>query len=51
VKLTRFLSGAVSGEQRMIGSFTDFPEVLEFINAHSATGDRSCPGSLSHNYH
>jgi hypothetical protein len=51
MKLMRFLRGAVSGEQHMIGSLTDIPEVLEFINAHSATGDRSCPGSLSHNYH
>jgi rhamnose utilization protein RhaD (predicted bifunctional aldolase and dehydrogenase)/NAD(P)-dependent dehydrogenase (short-subunit alcohol dehydrogenase family) len=44
VKLMPFLRGAVSGEQRMIGSFT---EVLEFINAHSAAElahlGTSCP--------
>jgi len=47
VKLMPFLRGAVSGEQRMIGSFTDIPEVLEFINAHSAAElahlGTSCP--------
>jgi rhamnose utilization protein RhaD (predicted bifunctional aldolase and dehydrogenase)/NAD(P)-dependent dehydrogenase (short-subunit alcohol dehydrogenase family) len=47
VKLMPFLRGAVSGEQRMIGSFTDISEVLEFINAHSAAElahlGTSCP--------
>jgi rhamnose utilization protein RhaD (predicted bifunctional aldolase and dehydrogenase)/NAD(P)-dependent dehydrogenase (short-subunit alcohol dehydrogenase family) len=47
VKLMPFLRGAVSGEHRMIGSFTDIPEVLEFINAHSAAElahlGTSCP--------
>jgi rhamnose utilization protein RhaD (predicted bifunctional aldolase and dehydrogenase)/NAD(P)-dependent dehydrogenase (short-subunit alcohol dehydrogenase family) len=47
VKLMLFLRGAVSGEHRMIGSFTDIPEVLEFINAHSAAElahlGTSCP--------
>ena len=47
VKLMPFLRGAVSGEQRMIGSFTDIPEVLEFIDAHSAAElahlGTSCP--------
>jgi rhamnose utilization protein RhaD (predicted bifunctional aldolase and dehydrogenase)/NAD(P)-dependent dehydrogenase (short-subunit alcohol dehydrogenase family) len=47
VKLMPFLRGAVSGEQRMIGSFTDIPEVLDFINAHSAAElahlGTSCP--------
>jgi len=36
VKLMPFLRGSVSTGQRMIGSFTDIPEVLEFINSHSA---------------
>jgi rhamnose utilization protein RhaD (predicted bifunctional aldolase and dehydrogenase)/NAD(P)-dependent dehydrogenase (short-subunit alcohol dehydrogenase family) len=47
VKLMPFLRGAVSGELRMIGSFTDIPEVLEFINSHSAAElahlGTSCP--------
>jgi rhamnose utilization protein RhaD (predicted bifunctional aldolase and dehydrogenase)/NAD(P)-dependent dehydrogenase (short-subunit alcohol dehydrogenase family) len=47
IKLMPFLRGAVAGEQRMIGSFTDIPEVLEFINAHSAAElahlGTSCP--------
>jgi rhamnose utilization protein RhaD (predicted bifunctional aldolase and dehydrogenase)/NAD(P)-dependent dehydrogenase (short-subunit alcohol dehydrogenase family) len=36
VELMPFLRGSVSSGQRMIGSFTDIPEVLEFINSHSA---------------
>src|SRR6202162_2915120 len=35
-KLMPFLRGHVSNQQRMIGSFTDIPEILEFINSHSA---------------
>jgi rhamnose utilization protein RhaD (predicted bifunctional aldolase and dehydrogenase) len=35
-KLMPFLRGQVSSQQRMIGSFTDIPEILEFINSHSA---------------
>ncbi|HTZ59630.1 MAG TPA: bifunctional rhamnulose-1-phosphate aldolase/short-chain dehydrogenase [Acidobacteriaceae bacterium] len=46
-KLMPFLRGSVSGVQRMIGSFTDIPEVLEFINSHSAAElaylGTSCP--------
>jgi rhamnose utilization protein RhaD (predicted bifunctional aldolase and dehydrogenase)/NAD(P)-dependent dehydrogenase (short-subunit alcohol dehydrogenase family) len=46
-KLMPFLRGSVSGAPRMIGSFTDIPEVLEFINSHSATElaylGTSCP--------
>jgi rhamnose utilization protein RhaD (predicted bifunctional aldolase and dehydrogenase)/NAD(P)-dependent dehydrogenase (short-subunit alcohol dehydrogenase family) len=46
-KLMPFLRGSVSGQQRMIGSFTDIPEVLEFINSHSAAElahlGTSCP--------
>ena len=37
IKFMPFLRGGVSnGHQRMIGSFTDIPEVLDFINSHSA---------------
>jgi rhamnose utilization protein RhaD (predicted bifunctional aldolase and dehydrogenase)/NAD(P)-dependent dehydrogenase (short-subunit alcohol dehydrogenase family) len=47
VKLMPFLRGSVSGQERMIGSFTDIPEVLEFINSHSAAQlaylGTSCP--------
>lgn len=47
VKLMPFLRGSVSGEQRMIGSFTDMPEVLDFVNSHSAAElaylGTSCP--------
>jgi rhamnose utilization protein RhaD (predicted bifunctional aldolase and dehydrogenase)/NAD(P)-dependent dehydrogenase (short-subunit alcohol dehydrogenase family) len=47
VKLMPFLRGSVSSEQRMIGSFTDIPEVLDFINSHSAAElaylGTSCP--------
>jgi rhamnose utilization protein RhaD (predicted bifunctional aldolase and dehydrogenase)/NAD(P)-dependent dehydrogenase (short-subunit alcohol dehydrogenase family) len=47
VKLMPFLRGSVSSEQRMLGSFTDIPEVLEFINSHSAAElaylGTSCP--------
>jgi NAD(P)-dependent dehydrogenase (short-subunit alcohol dehydrogenase family) len=46
-KLMPFLRGNVSTQQRMIGSFTDIPEVLEFINSHSAAElahlGTSCP--------
>jgi rhamnose utilization protein RhaD (predicted bifunctional aldolase and dehydrogenase)/NAD(P)-dependent dehydrogenase (short-subunit alcohol dehydrogenase family) len=46
-KLMPFLRGAVSTQQRMIGSFTDIPEVLDFINSHSAAElahlGTSCP--------
>jgi rhamnose utilization protein RhaD (predicted bifunctional aldolase and dehydrogenase)/NAD(P)-dependent dehydrogenase (short-subunit alcohol dehydrogenase family) len=47
VELMPFLRGSVSSEQRMIGSFTDIPEVLDFINSHSAAElaylGTSCP--------
>lgn len=47
VQLMPFLRGSVSSEQHMIGSFTDIPEVLEFINSHSAAElaylGTSCP--------
>src|ERR1700744_816455 len=47
IKLMPFLRGSVSSQQRMIGSFTDIPEVLEFINSHSAAElahlGTSCP--------
>jgi rhamnose utilization protein RhaD (predicted bifunctional aldolase and dehydrogenase)/NAD(P)-dependent dehydrogenase (short-subunit alcohol dehydrogenase family) len=47
VKLMPFLRGGVSSEQRMVGSFTDIPEVLEFINSQSAAElahlGTSCP--------
>ncbi len=46
-KLMPFLRGQVSNQQRMIGSFTDIPEVLEFIDSHSAAElahlGTSCP--------
>src|SRR5271170_5892084 len=46
-QLMPFLRGSVSTHQRMIGSFTDIPEVLEFINSHSAAElaylGTSCP--------
>jgi rhamnose utilization protein RhaD (predicted bifunctional aldolase and dehydrogenase)/NAD(P)-dependent dehydrogenase (short-subunit alcohol dehydrogenase family) len=46
-KLMPFLRGNVSNQQRMIGSFTDIPEILEFINSHSAAElahlGTSCP--------
>jgi len=46
-KLMPFLRGSVSSQQRMIGSFTDTPEILEFINSHSAAElahlGTSCP--------
>jgi NAD(P)-dependent dehydrogenase (short-subunit alcohol dehydrogenase family) len=42
-----FLRGSVSTQQRMIGSFTDIPEVLDFVNSHSAAKlaylGTSCP--------
>ncbi len=34
--LMPFLRGSVSSQQRMIGSFTGYPEVLDFVNSHSA---------------
>jgi NAD(P)-dependent dehydrogenase (short-subunit alcohol dehydrogenase family) len=47
VRLMPFLRGSVSGQQRMLGSYTDAPEVLEFINSHSAAElaylGTSCP--------
>lgn len=47
LQLMPFLRGRVSEKQRMIGSFTDMPEVLEFINSHSAAElahlGTSCP--------
>ena len=36
VQLMPFLRGSVSTQQRMIGSFTDMREVLDFVNAHAA---------------
>jgi rhamnose utilization protein RhaD (predicted bifunctional aldolase and dehydrogenase)/NAD(P)-dependent dehydrogenase (short-subunit alcohol dehydrogenase family) len=36
LQLMPLLRGSVSGEQRMIGSFSDMPEVLDFVNAHAA---------------
>ncbi len=35
-KVMPALRGAVSRKQRWIGSFSDAPEVLEFVNSHSA---------------
>src|ERR1700677_2353337 len=47
VKVMPALRGAVSNGQRMIGSFTDAPEVLDFINSQSAAQlahlGTSCP--------
>ena len=47
VELMPFLRGSVSTPQRMIGSFTDMPEVLDFINSQSAARlaylGTSCP--------
>jgi rhamnose utilization protein RhaD (predicted bifunctional aldolase and dehydrogenase)/NAD(P)-dependent dehydrogenase (short-subunit alcohol dehydrogenase family) len=47
LELMPFLRGRVSAKQRMIGSFTDMPEVLEFINSNSAAElahlGTSCP--------
>ncbi|MDQ1693398.1 MAG: hypothetical protein QOH85_933 [Acidobacteriaceae bacterium] len=47
LQLMPLLRGRVSEKQRMIGSFTDMPEVLEFINSHSAAElahlGTSCP--------
>src|SRR6202453_1747803 len=47
VKVMPSLRGAVSNGQRMIGSFTDAPEVLDFINSQSAAQlahlGTSCP--------
>jgi rhamnose utilization protein RhaD (predicted bifunctional aldolase and dehydrogenase)/NAD(P)-dependent dehydrogenase (short-subunit alcohol dehydrogenase family) len=47
IKLMPFLRGSISSEQRMIGSFTDISEVLEFVNSHSAAElaylGTSCP--------
>jgi len=36
LKLMPLLRGRVSAKQRVIGSFTDAPDVLAFINSHSA---------------
>ena len=35
-RIMPYLRGRVSASQRVIGSFTDAPEVLEFVNSHSA---------------
>ncbi len=47
VKVMPFLRGNVSTAQRMIGSFTDIPEILAFINSQSAAElahlGTSCP--------
>jgi rhamnose utilization protein RhaD (predicted bifunctional aldolase and dehydrogenase)/NAD(P)-dependent dehydrogenase (short-subunit alcohol dehydrogenase family) len=46
-ELMPFLRGSVSTGQRMIGSFCDMPEVLDFVNSQSATElaylGTSCP--------
>ena len=46
-ELMPFLRGSVSTGQRMIGSFSDMPEVLDFVNSHSAAElaylGTSCP--------
>src|ERR1700677_4091074 len=46
-RLMPFLRGSVSTQQRMIGSFTDIPEVLDFVSSHSAARlaylGTSCP--------
>src|SRR6202167_4942756 len=46
-RLMPFPRGSVSTQQRMIGSFTDIPEVLDFVNSHSAARlaylGTSCP--------
>jgi NAD(P)-dependent dehydrogenase (short-subunit alcohol dehydrogenase family) len=46
-ELMPFLRGSVSTGQRMIGSFSDMPEVLEFVNSQSAAElaylGTSCP--------
>jgi len=36
LELMPFIRGRVSAKQRLIGSFSDKPEVLEFINSHAA---------------
>jgi rhamnose utilization protein RhaD (predicted bifunctional aldolase and dehydrogenase)/NAD(P)-dependent dehydrogenase (short-subunit alcohol dehydrogenase family) len=36
VDLFPFLRGRVSGARRLIGSFSDLPEVLRFVNSHDA---------------
>jgi len=47
VELFPFLRGRVSGTRRLIGSFTDVPEVLRFVNSHEAAKlahlGTSCP--------
>jgi rhamnose utilization protein RhaD (predicted bifunctional aldolase and dehydrogenase)/NAD(P)-dependent dehydrogenase (short-subunit alcohol dehydrogenase family) len=47
LRLMPFIRGRVSAKQRMLGSFTDAPEVLEFVNAESAARlahlGTSCP--------
>ncbi len=36
LKIMPFLRGRVSAKQRVIGSFVDTPDVLSFVNSHSA---------------
>ena len=36
LKIMPFLRGKVSAKQRVIGSFVDTPDVLSFVNSHSA---------------
>jgi rhamnose utilization protein RhaD (predicted bifunctional aldolase and dehydrogenase)/NAD(P)-dependent dehydrogenase (short-subunit alcohol dehydrogenase family) len=47
VKLMPVLRGRISAKQRVIGSFTDAPDVLSFVNSHSASQlarlGTSCP--------
>jgi rhamnose utilization protein RhaD (predicted bifunctional aldolase and dehydrogenase)/NAD(P)-dependent dehydrogenase (short-subunit alcohol dehydrogenase family) len=47
VEIFPFLRGRVSGKQRLIGHFTDAPEVLRFVNSHDAEAlaqmGTSCP--------
>ncbi|HEX4022372.1 MAG TPA: bifunctional rhamnulose-1-phosphate aldolase/short-chain dehydrogenase [Acidobacteriaceae bacterium] len=47
LELMPFLRGQVSQHKRMIGSWTDLPEVMEFVNAHDAAAfahlGTSCP--------
>jgi NAD(P)-dependent dehydrogenase (short-subunit alcohol dehydrogenase family) len=47
VRLMPVLRGRVSAKQRVIGSFTDAPDVLGFVNSHSASQlarlGTSCP--------
>jgi rhamnose utilization protein RhaD (predicted bifunctional aldolase and dehydrogenase)/NAD(P)-dependent dehydrogenase (short-subunit alcohol dehydrogenase family) len=47
IDLFPFLRGRVSSQQRMIGSFSDQPKVLKFVNSHDAESlahlGTSCP--------